>query len=131
MRPERQLLLNLMEIEGVRKSQLARRVGKDRRTVAELFRTNADRSMRVSDLVEYADALGYELQLTAVKKPTERTAGKEASQEHGGLEATNELLRKFLGKYRKACGRGCICCEFCDDDSEECLLDAQLDELRL
>jgi hypothetical protein len=68
MRPEKQLIVSLMEREGVRKSELARRLGKYRSTVCDTLGQNGHRSMLVSDLVEYADALGYELVLTARKK---------------------------------------------------------------
>lgn len=68
MRPEKQLIIALMEREGVRKSELARRLGKYRSSVCDTLGPNGNRSMLVSDLVEYADALGYELVLTARKK---------------------------------------------------------------
>ena len=68
MRPEKQLIVSLMEREGVRKSELARRLGKYRSTVCDTLGPNGHRSMLVSDLVEYAGALGYELVLTARKK---------------------------------------------------------------
>ena len=68
MRPEKQLILDLMETEGVRKAELARRLGKYRSTVCDTLGPNGNRSMLVSDLVEYAGALGYELELTARRK---------------------------------------------------------------
>lgn len=67
MRPEKQMILALMEREGVSKSELARRLGKYRSTVCDTFGPNGHRSMLVSDLVEYATALGYELQIIATK----------------------------------------------------------------
>ena len=68
MRPEKQLILDLMEREGIRKSELARRLGKYRSTVCDTLGANGDRSMLVSDLVEYADALGYKLEIRARRK---------------------------------------------------------------
>ena len=68
MRPEKQLIVDLMEREGVNKAELARRLGKYRSTVCDTLGPNGHRSMLVSDLVEYAGALGYELQVTATRK---------------------------------------------------------------
>lgn len=67
MRPEKQMICELMEREGVTKSELARRLGKYRSTVCDTLGPNGHRSMLVSDLAEYAKALGYELQITATK----------------------------------------------------------------
>lgn len=70
MRPEKELIVRLMQAEGVHKSDLARRLGKYRSTVCDTLGSNGHRSMLVSDLVEYADALGYKLTLTATRKET-------------------------------------------------------------
>ena len=68
MRPEKRLIVSLMEREGVTQAELARRLGQSRSCVNARLKENDERSMLVSDLVEYAAALGYELQVTATKK---------------------------------------------------------------
>lgn len=67
LRPEKQMILALMEQEGINKSELARRLGKYSSTVCDTLGPNGHRSMLVSDLSEYAAALGYELQIIATK----------------------------------------------------------------
>ena len=70
-RVEKQLIIDLMEREGVTKAELARRLGKYRSTVCDTLGPNGHRSMLVNDLVEYADALGYRLTVTARRKDEE------------------------------------------------------------
>jgi len=68
MRPEKELIVRLMQKEGINKAELARRLGKYRSTVCDTLGPNSHRSMLVSDLVEYASAIGYELEITAKRK---------------------------------------------------------------
>lgn len=68
LRPEKQLILELMEREGVNQAELARRLGQPRSCVNARLTENSGRSMLVSELVRFADALGYELQITATRR---------------------------------------------------------------
>ena len=68
MRPEKQLIANLMEHEGITQAELARRLGQSRSCVNAKLAENEGRSMLVSELVRYADALGYQLSITATRK---------------------------------------------------------------
>lgn len=68
MRPEKRLILELMKREGVSQAELARRLGQSRSCVNARLTENGERSLLVSELVRYADALGYELQITATRR---------------------------------------------------------------
>lgn len=72
MRPEKELILELMQKERITKAELARRLEKkNRATVYAVL--SSEHSMLVSDFIKYADALGYEIEITANKKQTEPT----------------------------------------------------------
>lgn len=68
LRPEKRLILELMEREGVSQAELARRLDQPRSRVNARLTENSGRSMLVSELVRFADALGYELQITATRR---------------------------------------------------------------
>ena len=68
MRPEKELIIDLLKRENMSKSKLAYRLGKYKSTVCETLSPNGYRSMLVSDLVEYVNALGYELTLKVTKR---------------------------------------------------------------
>ena len=66
--PEKALLLEMLVREGVSKAELARRLGKSRKSVTECLHANISRSMRFSDFAKYAVALGYSVELKVTKK---------------------------------------------------------------
>ena len=68
LRPEKRLILDLCEREGVSQAELARRLDQPRSRVTARLTENSGRSMLVSELVRFADALGYELQITATRR---------------------------------------------------------------
>lgn len=68
MRPEKELILNLIEHENITQSELARRLGKPRSNVNSCLVGNNERSMLVSELAKYIEALGYDLDFVVTKR---------------------------------------------------------------
>ena len=68
MRREKALLFELMEREGMTQYRLAKNLGKSRQTVNMVL--HSDSSMSIENLTEYANAIGYELEITATRKET-------------------------------------------------------------
>lgn len=61
-----ELICELLDREGVSRQELAQRLERSKGFVSQVL--NTDRNMTLRTLADFADALGYRVELTAAKK---------------------------------------------------------------